>query len=101
MHESNATFRGLRKHVVRQTRQEVSERVDRVEHHALGRPRMRALANEADRRKPGTPRLVADLAKLAAVNGVGELRAEGLDVELLDPHANLFVSREADLDGSV
>ena len=51
MHEANAILRRLGQHVMRQTSEEVGERVNRVDHHALGRAGVRALAVERERRE--------------------------------------------------
>src|SRR6266516_1530381 len=51
-------------------RQIIRERVDRIDHHALGRARVGALAEERDGRQSRTPRLIADLAERAPVDPI-------------------------------
>ena len=47
------------------------------------------------------PRFVADLAELFAVDRVGELGAESLDVKLVDAGSDFFIRREGDRDRAV
>src|ERR1051326_6510411 len=98
MQEALALLRGLREHIVRQTGHEVREGADGVDHHAFRGTRMRVATAEGDRGEPRAPRLVADLAELTAVDGIGELRAECADIELVDAEADLLVGGEADFD---
>ena len=101
MDESGASLGGLRPHLRGQRGEDVAERVDRVDHHALGRAGMRAHAAERDRREPRAPRLVVDLAERVAVDRVGIRRAERRDVEAVHARADLLVRRERDLDRAV
>src|SRR6185503_8265311 len=57
---------------------------------------MRALSLKCDRRRACTPRLIADLAELSAVDRVSELCAKRFDVKLLDSPSNLFVRSKRD-----
>ena len=62
---------------------------------------MRALAFERDGGGARAPGFVANLAERFAVNGVSELRAETLDVKLVDAAADFFVRREGDRERAV
>ena len=57
-------------------------------------------AVKGDRHRVGGETLHLDLATPAAVEGVGELRAEPRDVEMLGAAADFLVRREAKADRS-
>jgi hypothetical protein len=56
---------------------------------------------EGDRHRVGGEALHLDLATAAAVERVGELRAEARDVEMLRAAPDFLVRREAEPDGPV
>jgi hypothetical protein len=75
--------------------------LDRVHHLPLRRPRMDAMAADADTHLGCGERLVVDPPDLGAVQRVGEVRSECVDVEVLDAAADLLVHGEADADRRV
>ena len=62
---------------------------------------MRVESVEGDRHRVGGETLHLDLAAPAAVEGIGELRAEACDVEMLRAAADFLVRREPEPDGPV
>ena len=75
--------------------------LDRVLHLALGKAGMGGDALDGDGGAIGRERLVLDMARGLAVDRVGEIGAEFLEVDLVDAAADLLVGREQDLDGAV
>ena len=70
-------------------------------HAALGKARMGADALDGDGGAVGGEGLVFDVAGGLAVDRVGEVGTELLQVGLVDAAADLLVGREQDLDGAV
>ena len=75
--------------------------VDGVDHLRLGVARVDVAALNLDLRARGVEVLVFQFAFHAAVNGVGEIGAEGFHVEEIHAPAHLLVGREADADLAV
>ena len=72
--------------------------LDGVLHLALGEAGMGADALDGDGGAVGRKRLVLDIPGGLAVDRVGEIGAELLQVDLVDAAADLFIGREQDLD---
>jgi hypothetical protein len=70
-------------------------------HLALGKAGMGADAVDGDGGDVGRKGFVLDVAGGLAVDGIGEIGAELLEIDLVDATADLFVGREQDLDGAV
>ena len=85
-----------RERVPRQRGDEVGRELDRVHELALRGPGMLADALDRDLKLTGGERLDLELAEARPVERVGELGAEGLDVEVVGPPAHLLVDRERD-----
>src|SRR5688500_5997686 len=96
MYESDASFSCFRQDIVRNTADVIPKRVHGVNHYSFCRARVRALALERDRRGTRAPCFLANFTELPTIDGVSELGAEALHVELLDTCAYLFVGRESD-----
>lgn len=75
--------------------------VDGVEHLGLGVARVYVAPLNLDLRAGGVEVLVFEFALHASVHRVGEVGAEGLDVEEIDAAAHLLVGRETDADLAV
>ena len=84
-----------------QHRLQFARHVDGVDHLRLGVARVDVAALNLDLRARGVEVLVFQFAFHAAVNGVGEIGAEGFHVEEIHAPAHLLVGREADADLAV
>ena len=85
-----------RERVRRQARDEPGGELDRVHELALRVARVDADAGEGDLQLDGREGLVLDLADDRAVDRVGEVGAEALEVEVVGAVADLLVDGEAD-----
>ena len=102
MQEALLAFGGFRRAgILRQPIDDGGGDLDRVLHLALGKAGMGADAFDGDGGAVGREGLVLDIAGGFAVDGVGEIGAELLQVDLVDAAADLLVGREQDLDGAV
>src|SRR5882724_537642 len=102
MNETLASLRRLRRALVpRQALDNPRGELDRVDHLPLRRTRMDAVALDPDADLRSREGLVVDTTDLRAVEGVREVRAEFLDVEVLDAAPDFLVDGEADADRSV
>src|SRR5260221_1411780 len=75
--------------------------LDRVLNFALGKAGMGADAFDGDGGGVGGESLVLDIPRGFAVDRVGKIGTEFLQVGLVDAATDLFVGREQDLDGAV
>ena len=87
--------------VFRQAVDDGSGDLDRVLHLAFGKAGMGADALDGDGGGIGGEGLVLDIAGGLAVDGVGKIGAELLQVDLVDAAADLLIGGEQDLDGAV
>ena len=93
---------GLRRAgVLREAVDDGGRDLDRVLHLALGETGMGRDALDGDGGAIGGKGLVLDMARGFAVDRVGELGAEFLQVDLVDAAADFLVGGEQDLDGAV
>ena len=90
-----------REPVAREAGDEVGGELDRVHELPLRRAGMRRAAADRDVDLGGVERLRLDLAELGAVERVGVLRPEPLEVEVLGAACDLLVDGEADADRRV
>ncbi len=74
---------------------------DRVDHAALADRRVNVDAGDGDGRQVGGEGLAVDLALAAAVERVGDVGAEFLQIDVIDAVADLLVAGEADADRPV
>src|SRR3954452_8103310 len=101
MHEAFVPLGGFRRALVlRQALQQLCAELDRVDHLSLRRPRMDAQPFDPDAYLRGGKSLVVDAADLGPVQRVRELRAECIDVEMVDAATDFFVDGETDADRS-
>ncbi len=100
--EALAVLGGLRRAgVLRQPLDDARGDLDRVLHPALGEAGMGADALDGDDSSIRREGLVLQVAGALAVDGVGEIRRELFQVDLVDAAADFLVRREQDLDGAV
>ena len=85
-----------RERVPREGGDHVREQLDRVHEPALRRARVDADALDREPELVGGERLDLELAEPRAVERVGEVGAEGVEVEVVGALADLLVDRERD-----
>ena len=94
--EPFVSFGVLRTFGGRQQPLQFARHVERIDHLVLGVSRVDVASLNVDFGACGVEVLVFQLTLHAAVDRVGEVGAEGPDVEEIDPAAHLLVGREAD-----
>ena len=99
--EAVAALRRLGRHVLRQLRDDIASDPDGVFHLAVGEARMDRHAFDRDLNRIGREALVLDRAGGLAVHRIAEIGAELLEIDLVDPAADLLVGGEEDADRAV
>ena len=79
----------------RQIADELARHAHRVTHFVVGRARVNISAREDDCGLGRIERLILQLANSSAINGVGKLSTEALDIEMVSTLANLLIRSEA------